>query len=456
MLLLTHLVRPSWGRRRRRAPVTQAIDDRGRDRLLRRQASAEPRRDRLVADFQNGEGRGALVLVVEGRRCRAEPHRVANHGRALHRWWNPATEGSGPRPGVAPRPEPHRDLPNRLICPGTVDEQVEEGRRRQAPPIAAAGPAEVELGGRPETRSSSRRLAFGLRPRRAARGGRIVNAPEATSQQQQPPAAAIRPAQLRHRRLLAMPPEPLPDPETRSCHARSDGRACVRISASCRSRTTTPNVRLPAGNGGRACARRSPRRSPTHADLLADSSRAEAAAGGRLACSSRLLVGRRAVAPGWRPGLRASRDAARVAVQAASGRCRPPAAPCRRCAHRRAGSGDRSSCLTRCPGRPVAGCTPPPGDRAQLASSTGSLPRPAMPSGERGRVRAAARALAAPPRPSGRSDPLGRRPQRPSTRSAPVMLSAAGPTRRRPSAITSGHAGSSSAKATRPAMLGAR
>ncbi len=81
-------------------------------------------RDRIVADFQQGAGAGALVLSLKAGGTGLNLT-AANHVVLYDRWWNPAVEDQardrawriGQQRGV---------VSHRLVCPGTIDERVEE------------------------------------------------------------------------------------------------------------------------------------------------------------------------------------------------------------------------------------------------------------------------------------------------------------------------------------------
>ena len=130
------------------------------DRLLRRQPGP---RACAIASFTSSRprtGPGAMVLSLEGRRHRAEPHRGEPRG-ALRPLVEPGGRGPGPRPRLAHRPEPHGHLPPPGM-PGHHRRARRGDRCRQAP-HRSAGAAEVELDRRSQRRSAAHR------PRPAAR-----------------------------------------------------------------------------------------------------------------------------------------------------------------------------------------------------------------------------------------------------------------------------------------------
>ncbi|MEI8000947.1 MAG: SNF2-related protein [Actinomycetes bacterium] len=90
-------------------------------------------RDRMIEDFQNGEGPGALVLSLKAGGTGLNLT-AANHVVLYDRWWNPAVEDQA-RDRAWRIGQTHTVICHRLVCPGTVDERVEEvveGKRRIA------------------------------------------------------------------------------------------------------------------------------------------------------------------------------------------------------------------------------------------------------------------------------------------------------------------------------------
>src|SRR4029453_7641184 len=77
-------------------------------------------RDRMIADFQAGEGAGALVLSLKAGGTGLNLT-AANHVVLYDRWWNPAVEDQ-PRNRPGGLGKPQRSSPHGLLCPGTVDE----------------------------------------------------------------------------------------------------------------------------------------------------------------------------------------------------------------------------------------------------------------------------------------------------------------------------------------------
>lgn len=90
-------------------------------------------RDRMVADFQQGEGAGALVLSLKAGGTGLNLT-AASHVVLYDRWWNPAVEDQA-RDRVWRIGQTRTVVSHRLVCPGTVDERVEQvvaGKRRIA------------------------------------------------------------------------------------------------------------------------------------------------------------------------------------------------------------------------------------------------------------------------------------------------------------------------------------
>jgi hypothetical protein len=90
-------------------------------------------RDRLVREFQEGKGAGALVLSLKAGGAGLNLT-AANHVVLFDRWWNPATEDQA-RDRSWRIGQTRTVVCHRLVCPGTVDERVEEvvaGKRKIA------------------------------------------------------------------------------------------------------------------------------------------------------------------------------------------------------------------------------------------------------------------------------------------------------------------------------------
>ena len=115
-------------------------------------------RDRLVKDFQEGKGPGALVLSLKAGGSGLNLT-AANHVVLYDRWWNPAVEDQA-RDRAWRIGQQNTVICHRLVCPGTIDERVEEvvaGKRRVADLVL---PASSSLG---DLSVDELRLALGLR-----------------------------------------------------------------------------------------------------------------------------------------------------------------------------------------------------------------------------------------------------------------------------------------------------
>jgi hypothetical protein len=115
-------------------------------------------RDQLIADFQAGTGAGALVLSIKAGGSGLNLT-AANHVVLYDRWWNPAVEDQA-RDRAWRIGQQNTVMCHRLVCPGTVDERVEEivaGKRQVAGMVL---PARSSLG---DLDAEQLRAALGLR-----------------------------------------------------------------------------------------------------------------------------------------------------------------------------------------------------------------------------------------------------------------------------------------------------
>jgi superfamily II DNA or RNA helicase len=115
-------------------------------------------RDELIAEFQSGTGAGALVLSIKAGGSGLNLT-AANHVVLYDRWWNPAVEDQA-RDRAWRIGQQNTVMCHRLVCPGTVDERVEEivaGKRRIAGMVL---PARSSLG---DLDADQLRAALGLR-----------------------------------------------------------------------------------------------------------------------------------------------------------------------------------------------------------------------------------------------------------------------------------------------------
>jgi hypothetical protein len=114
-------------------------------------------RDDIVADFQGGTGAGALVLSIKAGGSGLNLT-AARHVVLYDRWWNPAVEDQA-RDRAWRIGQTSTVVSHRLVCPGTVDERVEEivaGKREVAGLVL---PARSSLG---DLDADQLRIALGL------------------------------------------------------------------------------------------------------------------------------------------------------------------------------------------------------------------------------------------------------------------------------------------------------
>jgi hypothetical protein len=115
-------------------------------------------RDKMIADFQAREGAGALVLSLKAGGTGLNLT-AANHVVLYDRWWNPAVEDQA-RDRAWRIGQTKTVVSHRLVCPGTVDERVEEvvaGKRHIADLILPGSSSLADLD------ADQLRTALGLR-----------------------------------------------------------------------------------------------------------------------------------------------------------------------------------------------------------------------------------------------------------------------------------------------------
>jgi len=115
-------------------------------------------RDRIIADFQAGQGAGALVLSLKAGGTGLNLT-AASHVVLYDRWWNPAVEDQA-RDRAWRIGQTRTVICHRLVCPGTIDERVEEvvaGKRRIADLVLPASSSLDDLD------AAQLRAALGLR-----------------------------------------------------------------------------------------------------------------------------------------------------------------------------------------------------------------------------------------------------------------------------------------------------
>ena len=116
-------------------------------------------RDQLVNDFQSATGPGAMVLSLKAGGTGLNLT-AANHVVLYDRWWNPAVEDQA-RDRAWRIGQSRTVISHRLVCPGTIDERVEEvvaGKRHIAQLVLPRSSSLADLN------TDQLRLALGLRP----------------------------------------------------------------------------------------------------------------------------------------------------------------------------------------------------------------------------------------------------------------------------------------------------
>jgi SNF2 family DNA or RNA helicase len=127
VLIFTHFA--SWGEKL----ATYLSDRTGIPIACYHGGLARGARDKLVSEFQAGEGAGAMVLSLKAGGTGLNLT-AASHVVLYDRWWNPAVEDQA-RDRVWRIGQTNTVICHRLVCPGTVDERVEEvvaGKRQIA------------------------------------------------------------------------------------------------------------------------------------------------------------------------------------------------------------------------------------------------------------------------------------------------------------------------------------
>jgi SNF2 family DNA or RNA helicase len=127
MLVFTHFA--SWGEKL----ATYLTERTGIDIPCYHGGLGRTARDRLIDEFQKGSGPGAMVLSLKAGGTGLNLT-AASHVVLYDRWWNPAVEDQA-RDRVWRIGQTSTVICHRLVCPGTVDERVEEvvaGKRQIA------------------------------------------------------------------------------------------------------------------------------------------------------------------------------------------------------------------------------------------------------------------------------------------------------------------------------------
>ncbi|HUP85417.1 MAG TPA: DEAD/DEAH box helicase [Acidimicrobiales bacterium] len=116
-------------------------------------------RDRMIEEFQAMTGPGALVLSLKAGGTGLNLT-AASHVVLYDRWWNPAVEDQA-RDRAWRIGQTRTVVSHRLVCPGTVDERVEEvvaGKRHVADLVLPKSSSLADLD------AEQLRVALGLRP----------------------------------------------------------------------------------------------------------------------------------------------------------------------------------------------------------------------------------------------------------------------------------------------------
>jgi hypothetical protein len=116
-------------------------------------------RDRMIAEFQARKGPGALVLSLKAGGTGLNLT-AASHVVLYDRWWNPAVEDQA-RDRAWRIGQERTVISHRLVCPGTVDERVEDvvaGKRHIADLVLPKSSTLADLN------PDQLRVALGLRP----------------------------------------------------------------------------------------------------------------------------------------------------------------------------------------------------------------------------------------------------------------------------------------------------
>ncbi|MEM7094702.1 MAG: SNF2-related protein [Actinomycetota bacterium] len=118
MLVFTHFA--SWGER-----LAAYLTERTQTEVnCYHGGLARGARDRMIDEFQSREGPGVLVLSLKAGGTGLNLT-SANHVVLFDRWWNPAVEDQA-RDRVWRIGQKNTVICHRLVCPGTIDERVEE------------------------------------------------------------------------------------------------------------------------------------------------------------------------------------------------------------------------------------------------------------------------------------------------------------------------------------------
>ena len=117
------------------------------------------RRDAMVERFQSGEGPSIFLLSLKAGGT-GLTLTAANHVIHMDRWWNPAVEDQA-RDRAWRIGQTRTVVSHRMVCPGTVDERVEEvvaGKRHIADLVLPKSSSLSDLS------ADQLKVALGLRP----------------------------------------------------------------------------------------------------------------------------------------------------------------------------------------------------------------------------------------------------------------------------------------------------
>jgi superfamily II DNA or RNA helicase len=164
ILVFTHFA--SWGRRL----AEHLTEVTGRPVACYDGSLARTVRDTMVSDFQAAEGPGVMVLSLKAGGTGLNLT-AANHVVLYDRWWNPAVEDQA-RDRAWRIGQGRTVISHRLVCPGTIDERVEEvveGKRHIADVVLPRSSSLADLN------TDQLRRALGLRTDELLTGDELLD-----------------------------------------------------------------------------------------------------------------------------------------------------------------------------------------------------------------------------------------------------------------------------------------